>query len=175
MGMRRSVLFLIVLSSLSACTRERRFIQPNSAMEPTVFQNEKFAVDTAVYRKQAPSRGDVIVFKHDGLLMLKRVIALSSETIEGKDFEINLNGTIIQENYIQHTGKKPITEEFSFLRTFKPVKVPAEYVFVMGDNRDYSGDSRDPNFGSVSVRDIVGKAVRIVSSDQPHRDGIAIR
>src|SRR4051812_44725008 len=91
----------LLFSALLGCSQERRFIQPNSAMEPTVLEGEKFAVDTTAYRDRAVSRGDVVVFKHNGLLILKRVIAISGDIVEGRDFQIILNGKSVREDYIQ--------------------------------------------------------------------------
>src|SRR3954465_4911337 len=76
-------------SALLGCSQERHFSQPNSGMEPTVLEREKFVVDTTAYRRGAVSRGDVVVFKHDGLLILKRVIAISDDAVEGRDFPSN--------------------------------------------------------------------------------------
>jgi signal peptidase I len=115
------------------------------------------------------------VFKHDGLLILKRVIAISDDAVEGRDFQVILNGKPLKEDYVQHTGKNSISEQTSFLRSFSQVKVPVGRIFVMGDNRDYSDDSRDPTFGSIPAEEIIGKAVRIVKSDRPQREGSAIR
>jgi len=166
---------IVLFSALLGCSQERRFTQPNSAMEPTVLEGEKFAVDTTAYRGRAVSRGDVVVFKHDGLLILKRVIAISDDIVEGRDFQIILSGKPLREAYIQHTGKNSISGQTSFLRTFNQVKVPSGFIFVMGDNRDYSDDSRNPKFGIITAEQVLGKAVRVVKSDRPQREGSAIR
>jgi signal peptidase I len=144
-------------------------------MQPTVLEGEKFGVDTTAYRERTMSCGDVIVFKHDRLLILKRVIAISGDTVEGRDFQIILSGKPLREDYVQHSGKNSVSRETSFLRTFDQVKVPVGHVFVMGDNRDYSDDSRDPKFGMIPVEGVIGKAVRIVKSDHPGREGSTIR
>ena len=143
-------------------------------MEPTVLQGEKFAVDGSAFHSTAPLRGDVIVFRHNGLTLLKRVIAVPGDVIEGKNFEITLNGRALKEDFIEHVREASISES-DFLRSFPKVVVPGGHLFVMGDNRDVSDDSRDPNFGLVSLQDVIGKAVRIVKSDDPKREGVAIR
>lgn len=171
----RLVFVSMILLFLSvACAQEKRFTQPNSAMEPTVFDGDKFVADMNAYQNQAPGRGDVVVFHHDDILILKRVIAIASDTIEGRDFQIIVNGAVIHEGYIQHTGKGSISPPFSFLRTFGPAKIMTGRVFVMGDNRDFSVDSRDPKFGTIPTAEVRGKAVRIVKSNDPQREGIAI-
>jgi signal peptidase I len=172
---KRFVVSTILLSLCVACAQEKRFTQPNSAMEPTVLDGEKFAADTNAYQNQAPRRGDVVVFHHDDLLILKRVIAVAGDTIEGRDFQIMLNGAPIHEDYIRHTGKDSISPPFSFLKAFGPVKIMTGSVFVMGDNRDFSDDSRDPKFGIIPNSEVRGKAVRIVKSNDPQREGVAIQ
>ena len=175
MRKRLPIYSIVVFSALLGYSQERQFTQPSSAMEPTVLEGEKFAVDTTAYRDNAVSRGDVVVLKHDGLLILKRAIAVSDDTVEGRDFQIILNGKLLREDYVQHTGRNSISSQTSFLRTFNQVKVPVGHIFVMGDNRDYSDDSRDPNFGMISAKDVLGKAVRIVKSDNPRREKSTIR
>ncbi len=141
-------------------------------MEPTLLKGEKFTVDTHAFDDHAPSRGDLIVFSHAGILLLKRVIAVAGDRVEGKDLQIVLNGKLMKEDYIQHTGGGSVP---TFLRTFPQVTVSTGHVFVMGDNRDFSDDSRDPSFGTVPLKDVLGKASRIVKSDDPRREGSALR
>jgi signal peptidase I len=171
-----SFVLVILLSFLPACVQEKVFTQPNSAMEPTVLNGEKFAVDVKAYKKAAPGRSDVVVFHHGDILLLKRVIAVPGDTIEGRDFQVVLNGAPLREDYAQHTAKNsvPISPSSSFLKTFGPTKVLPDHFFVMGDNRDFSDDSRDPTFGTVSSTDVVGKAVRIVKSKDAKREGMAL-
>ena len=170
------LLVVILLSLWSACAQEKVFTQPNSAMEPTVLDGEKFAVDTNAYRNAAPGRGDIVVLRHGDILILKRVIAVAGDTIEGLDFQITLNGALLREGYVQHTGKTSVSASpsFSFLKTFRQTKVSAGQLFVMGDNRDFSDDSRDPSFGTVPGTDILGRAVRIVKSKDSRREGTVI-
>jgi len=172
---KRVILLLLSCFLLcSACAQERRFTQPNNAMEPAVLEGEKFAVDPSAYRHVAPERGDLVVFRHDNILQLKRVIAISGDSIEGRDFQIILNGVLVQEAYVQHTGKNAISPSTSFLKSFPPTKIPTGRMFVMGDNRDYSDDSRDPSIGTIMVSEVIGKATRIVQSRIPGREGSAI-
>jgi signal peptidase I len=172
----RLVFLSTILLLLSvACAQEKRFTQPSSAMEPTVIEGEKFAADMNAYQNQAPGRGDVVVFYHDDVLMLKRIIAIAGDTIEGRDFQIIVNGAPIHEDYIQHTGKNAISPSSSFLRSFASVKIETGSVFVMGDNRDFSDDSRDPKFGTIPIVEVHGRAVRIIKSTDSKREGTPIR
>jgi signal peptidase I len=134
-------------------------------------------VDAVAYRSSAPGRGDVVVLRHANTLTLKRVIAVGGDTIEGRDFKIFLNGALLHEGYVQHTGKNSvsISPSNSFLKAFGPTKVLTGEFFVMGDNRDFSDDSRDPAFGTLSDANVLGKAVRIVKSKDSRREGAVIQ
>jgi signal peptidase I len=86
-----------------------------------------------------PSQGDE--------LLIKRVIALPGETVEIRDGHVYINGQQLQE---------PFTEEATRPGRYSEVTVPPLHVFVLGDNRDRSNDSR--SFGPVPIENIVGRA-----------------
>lgn len=129
-------------------------------MEPTLRKGERFTVEMGLFR---PSRGDLIVFEHGGVMLIKRVIAITGDTVEGRNNVILVNGVILKEPDVQHSGPD------SSVSTFGPLTVPAGQIFVAGDNRDYSWDSRTASFGPVAISDIKGRPVEIVNSDDPNR------
>ena len=139
----------------------RAFTVPSTSMESTILRGERIVVDTRYYQKHLPQRGDVLVFRKDDLYVIKRIIAIGGDTIEGKDQQILISGTILKEPYVQHTqphGNAPELDDFG------PVLVPDGSYFVIGDNRDISLDSRYPGYGLVSSRSIVGKALYTISA-----------
>ena len=144
-----------------SCSGQKTFTLPNTAMEPTIIKGEKFTVEMKPFQ---PSRGDLVVFEHDRILRVKRVIAVAGDTIKGRDNQILVNGSLLNEPYIEHVGPP-----HGPLATFGPVTVPAGRVFVAGDNRDYSLDNRTPAFGLVAAGDIKGKPVEIVQSSNAER------
>jgi signal peptidase I len=125
-------------------------------MEKTVRQGEGIIVDTRAYQKMAPSSGDLIVFRRDGTLFLKRLVVKSGHTIIGYDRKVFVDGNELDEPYVYHIGI--LSQE---LDNFGPVYVPAGKLFVMGDNRDLSLDSRTPSFGLVDERALIGKALYV--------------
>ncbi len=124
-------------------------------------KGEKFTVEMKPFQ---PSRGDLVVFEHDGQLILKRVIAVAGDKIQGRDNQIFVNGSLVNEPYVEHIGPP-----HGPLATFGPVTVPTKKVFVAGDNRDYSLDSRTSEFGLVATADIKGRPVEIVQSSDSQR------
>ncbi len=139
-------------------------------MEPTILQGEKLSVEMRPFQ---PSRGDLIIFEHEGQLLVKRVIGQSGDIVEGRNLQIFVNGKLLEESYVEHIGKRPLG--IKTLETFPPIKLPADKLFVAGDNRDYSFDSRDPRFGLISTAEIKGRPVAIVQSNNPQRVGKPLR
>lgn len=133
----------------------------SSAMESTLLKGDRFLSDDSYYRSQAVARNDLVVLRRENFLTVKRVIALPGDTIQGDDRKVFLNGTPVEEPFIQHTlllGSDPD------LDTFGPLNIPAGKFFVMGDNRDVSFDSRMPKFGLLDASDILGRPLYIYAS-----------
>lgn len=177
-GLRRWLLLLIpvaVLASfvltngLSLMAGFRPFDVPSSAMEKTVIQGERIFVDLHSYRSNVPRVGDVVVFRKEELFIVKRVAARSGDTIEGRDGAIFVNGRQLQEPYVQHLGHAPAQ-----LTDFGPTTIPDGELFVMGDNRDTSRDSRMSDFGLVDEKSVLGKVLYILPS-KAGRGGRKIR
>jgi signal peptidase I len=122
-----------------------------SSMETTVFPNDLVMVDKLSYHFHQPRRGDVIIFWPPGITSgdpyIKRVIGLPGETVEAKDGKIYVNGKAADEPYL-HGYVMP---------DFSPTPVPQGQLFVMGDNRAVSLDSR--SFGTVSTSSIIGRGM----------------
>jgi signal peptidase I len=122
-----------------------------SSMETTVFPNDLVMVDKLSYHFHQPRRGDVIIFWPPGITTgdpyIKRVIGLPGETVEARDGKIYVNGKAADEPYL-HGYVMP---------DFSPTPVPQGQLFLMGDNRAVSLDSR--SFGTVSTSSIIGRAM----------------
>jgi signal peptidase I len=105
-----------------------------------------------IYEFEAPERGDIVVFdppNDDDKPYIKRVIATAGETVEFRDGSVLINGIKIDEPYIRNG----ITD----CQDCPAVVVPEGNVFVLGDNRKNSSDSRI--FGPVPIENIIGKAI----------------
>ena len=166
--------FLVVVLALGAALLVRvyvlqQFYISGPSMETTLFGNNRVLVNKLSYRLHDIHRGDVVVFdrvttsdgtvSHDDLI--KRVIALPGDTIEIKNCVVIINSKPTVESYLDKDVLE-ITDAVNRCRVANmPVqKVPEKKIFVMGDNRSESFDSR--SFGPISESLIVGRAFAIV-------------
>lgn len=129
------------------------FYIPSESMLPTLEKNDRVLVNKLSYRLHDVNRGDVIVFERPpneaGVIkdLIKRVVGLPGETVEGKDGRVFVDGKALAEPYLPSA---------TTTGTFGPETIPADHIWVMGDNRPNSGDSRV--FGSISTTSVVGRA-----------------
>ncbi len=121
------------------------------SMNDTLAHGDRLILTKAFY---SPQRGDIVVVRRENdTPLIKRVIAVGGDTIEidPNDFTVILNGKKLNEPYVHYP-----TLLFDMTG---PVTVPDGYVFIMGDHRDNSHDSRKNDIGLVSADRILGKAV----------------
>jgi signal peptidase I len=153
------------------------FFIPSGSMEPTLRPGDRVIVNKLA---DGPRRGDVIVFRNpnlpeiernpiSGVLhwvtqglgfsgrqdehLIKRVIGLPGETVEVRGGAVFIDG--------QQLGPEPYLSEEEDLGSFGPVTVPEGELFVMGDNRAHSGDSRSI-LGTIPLDHVVGRAFVVV-------------
>lgn len=134
----------------------RSFSVPSTSMERTIEQGDYIVVDS---NSCSPRRQEVFVFRRDKTFWVKRVLALGGDSIQGKNGAILVNGQYLEEPYVEHTG-----EAYPWMNNFGPITIPAGELFVMGDNRDVSRDSRSADFGPVSARSIIGKPLYVFNT-----------
>ena len=117
-------------------------------MEPN-YKDNQFVLLNILNRDYKP--GDVIVFycPNRGKNLIKRVIATDGDTVEVKDLMLYVNGTLCKENY----------NTIEFQNDFQKVTVPKGKIFVMGDNRPISLDSRYTEVGFINPSNIEGKVI----------------
>lgn len=114
----------------------------SGSMEPTLPVKASYFLEKITYRFVSPKRGDIVVFPSPikkGKDLVKRVIAIGGDTIELRNKAVVLNGVVLSEPYVKHTRSTELLEGDNIA----PMVVPKGMFFVMGDNRDESGDSRD--------------------------------
>lgn len=125
------------------------------SMSPTLDNEDSLLVDKISYRFTDPKRFDIIVFPYKyekDTYYIKRIIGLPNETVFiDKDGKIYIDGELLNEGY----GKEVIKDPG---RAFEEIKLGEDEYFVLGDNRNNSADSRDPNVGNIKRSEIVGRA-----------------
>ncbi len=132
-----------------------------SSMYPTLHNRQLIFVERVSYHLHPPERGDIIVFDYPlnpKVRFVKRVIGLPGETISVHDGKVYIDGKPLDEPYV----REPIRG------TLSPTKVSPRQVFVMGDNRNHSNDSR--SWGPLDDSYIMGRA--FLSYWPPARIGI---
>ena len=130
------------------------------SMMPTLKDQDRMVVNKIAYKIGEPERFDIVVFHAtEEKDYIKRVIGLPGDTIEYKDDTLYVNGTAYEEPYLDDYKKQvidgPLTEPFTLEEITGETTVPEGEVFVMGDNRRYSKDSR--HIGTVKISEILGK------------------
>jgi len=134
------------------------FVIVGDSMNPTLSDGERVLVSRMAYRDGGPERGDVIVFRYPldpGQDFVKRVVGLPGETVEMREGRVFVNGVCLEETY-------PVKADRS---AFPPTRVPDGELFVLGDNRRVSEDSR--SFGFVPLDCVRGKVLLVYWP--PHR------
>jgi signal peptidase I len=150
-----------ILIAVAVAVLIMQFIKPTivkeHSMEPTLYANNYIFLSKQQYTFSEVKRGQIIVFTsnmetEEGAkkLLIKRVIGIPGDIIAISDGAVYLNGSPITEDYI----KEPFTTGY-----VEETEIPDGKVFVMGDNRQSSLDSRYDSVGLVATDDIVGMAV----------------
>lgn len=153
------VVMAIVLSLAAYRTRERVFgygayAVPSVSMSPTVESGEYFIADTWRYSDQKPADGEIVVLEladGTGVRYLKRIVGIPGDRIEIRDRVLYRNGQPVAEPYV-----RPVDDSHFYGRNFGVTTVEAGNVFVLGDNRDNSKDSRD--WGTIPINQLRGRA-----------------
>ena len=138
-------LLLAILLAVAVRALVRIYAVPSASMSPTLLEGDRMVVTR--YVTDHPARGDVVVFEQPGRtsVTVKRVIGLPGDFVEASDGVVRIGGKVLDEPYA-----RPPTSDIS------PQIVPADHLFVLGDNRGDSVDSR--SWGPLPARLIIGRA-----------------
>jgi signal peptidase I len=156
------VAFALVFGVVRPFVLEAFYI-PSGSMLPTLKVGERVFVNKFIYRFSEPQRGDIVVFRDvEGADedLIKRVVGLPGDEVAVQNGVLSLNGEPQEEPYVN--------TRFPDDSFYGPTKVPEGEVFVMGDNRSNSADSRV--FGPVPMENVEGEAV--VAFWPPSRIGL---
>lgn len=147
----QALIIAVALAAFVIAFVAQSFLVQGSSMEPSLTEGQRLLVDKLTYRWRTPERGEIIVFDYPAdprRKFIKRVVGLPGDEVMIVGHRLILNGEPLAEPYI----RGPIFSSYG------PVTVPEDHVFVLGDNRNNSDDSRFADVGPVSYDAIVGIA-----------------
>jgi signal peptidase I len=148
------VLTAVILAGIIYLFIAQSFWIPSESMENTIMPGDRVIVAKFYYHIWKPKPGDIVVINSPDKLgagqpdLIKRVIGVSGDKIEEKDGVVYRNGKRLTEPYARPDSPTA---------NFDPINVPKKHIFLMGDNRPNSKDSR--YFGSVPLSKLVGRAL----------------
>ncbi len=154
-----SFLLYIALVVLIALTIRSFVAEPirvdGDSMIPTLVHNEDMLVEKMSYWFSDPQRGDIIICYYPGYTesCVKRVIGLPGDTVEVRDGKFYINGKELDESAYW---------DGEIIGDTAPLVIDARHVFVVGDNRNGSKDSRNPSVGPIPYAKVVGRVVAVV-------------
>ena len=166
-----SIVIAVVMALIIKAFVIQAFKIPSGSMIPTLKIGDHILVNKFIYGTKLPfsdsiiiplrrpNRGDIIVFKFpddEKKDFIKRVIGLPGDIVEIKGKKVYINGSPIDDSYAVHSDPMLYPSGIQPRDNFGPLTVPQDSYFVMGDNRDFSLDSR--YWGFVKLNKIKGKA-----------------
>lgn len=172
-----AIIIAVVIALFIRTFVVQAFKIPSGSMKPTlqigdhILVNKfSYGIKLPIFRNTLipigePQREDIVVFIYPedrSKDFIKRVIAVGGDTIEMKDKKIYLNGKPYRDTYGTYLDNTVLPASIQPRDNFGPIKVPQGSIFVMGDNRDHSLDSR--YWGFVPLKDVMGKAFLIYFS-----------
>ena len=145
----KAILLAVVLALIVRIFLFEAIVIHQSSMYPTYEEGDRVVIGKLMYHFQEPERGDVVVFKTGDMTrpFIKRAIGLPGETVEIHDNAVYIDGEALEEPYLYQT----------MYGEYGPVTVPAGHLFVLGDNRNNSEDSRYESVGMIPIKDIRGR------------------
>ncbi len=153
---------LLIAFGLAAIIRFFLFtpiVVDGESMMPTLENGDRMVVNKIGYMVGEPDRFDIVVFHApEQKNYIKRVIGLPGDHIEFKNDQLFINGKVVDEPYLDQYKEEiddgTLTEDFTLEEKINMEKIPEGHIFVMGDNRRYSKDSR--HIGLVAIDEIIG-------------------
>jgi signal peptidase I len=135
---------------------------PTGSMERTIMVGDKLLADKISVNFNPVARGDIVVFADKvvpGRVLVKRVIATGGEVVDLRGGLVYVDGEALFEPYVEGAESQPLAQHFENMSIEYPYTVPEDALWVMGDNRENSADSR--YFGVVSRDAVYGRALMV--------------
>ncbi|HKV08073.1 MAG TPA: signal peptidase I [Thermoanaerobaculia bacterium] len=178
--------FFVSPAALVALSPVRTYKIVSGSMEPSLLINDHVVADLRHYRTARPMRGDLVVFtspENPNAQVISRIVGLEGERIEILDKVVYIDGKPLEDPWgqhkdpqIYHGGPDPSLDDSQRIRVQRDnlisQEIPPETFFVLGDNRDYSYDSRF--YGPIHPSLFQGRLLYIYLSDEASRIGMSL-
>ncbi|WP_027414576.1 signal peptidase I [Aneurinibacillus terranovensis] len=157
----KALIVALILALLIRTFLFAPFLVDGSSMKPTLENGERLIVNKLIYSIKEPKPGDIVVFHATkDKDYIKRVIATAGQTVQVRNDTLYINNRPKDEPYLKKSREQAAAQGMALTDDFGPVTVPQGEMFVMGDNRGNSTDSR--MIGPVRVSSVVGRADIII-------------
>jgi signal peptidase I len=165
----KAALILLVIGTILRIFVVTPYRAPDSAMQGRLLPGDFLMTSQLSYKFDNPRVGDLILFEHPlsvGDNLVRRIVAREGQTVEIAGKKVLVDGQPLQESeFVKHADNRIFPREYSNRDYMPLLKVPAGQVFVLGDNRDQTEDSR--NFGPGPVTNIKAKGLIVYFSWTP--------
>lgn len=136
------------------------YVIPSESMDPTIEIGDMILGEKISLKSHAPKQGDIIFFKNPAAdsphgVLVKRVVAVGGQTVDLRNGKVYIDG-VEEKNEHAHGMSMPLAEEYLETDVTFPYKVPKGYIWVMGDNRENSLDSR--SFGAIPIDSVYAES-----------------
>jgi signal peptidase I len=157
-------LIIIVVIAIAITFLVRTFVVatykiPSQSMTDTIQVNDRVFSEKVTYYFNDVQPGDIVTFMNpdgSGETLIKRVIAVGGQTVDLRGGHVYVDGARLDEPYTEGKPSEPLETQLAGVTVEYPYTVPEGYIWVMGDNRTNSKDSR--YFGAVSEESVTGRA-----------------
>jgi len=159
------VLMVAVVAIITVCLRLFVFVPyeiPSGSMEDTIMTGDMVFSEKVSYYFRGPQRGDIVTFDDPEVVnrtLIKRVIAVGGQTVDLVNGKVVVDGVSLDEPYTSGKESHPLSRTAPGVTIEYPYKVPEGSIWVMGDNRTSSQDSR--YFGAIPVSSVTGRAALV--------------
>jgi signal peptidase I len=140
---------LMLVLFINVFVAEAALVEEGPSMQPNLYRGDRVMTEKVSYRFAAPQRGDVVIVRRPAPeeSLIKRVVALPGEVVEVRQGHVWVDGALIEEPWVTYFGGPD----------YGAASVPVDHVFVLGDNRPNSRDSRE--IGPVPLSAVRGHAI----------------
>ncbi|WP_429874851.1 signal peptidase I [Fictibacillus sp. NRS-1165] len=157
----KSIVFALVLVYIIKTFFFAPYMVEGASMSPTLHNHDKLYVNKIIYSLSEPKIGDIVIIKGTDKRYVKRVIGVEGDTIQVHSDKLLVNGKQVKEPYLSKNKKDARSLGVYLTEDFGPIKIPKGKIFVMGDNRLNSMDSRN-GLGLINISSVEGRSEVVI-------------